>query len=222
MDGFYTTGALVAELQDIKAAVRERIETRLKGEGISWDWVESSVDAASALVTCTALSDLLIVSQYPGPADADIRPLPIVGEMAVRASCATLVVPAQIHSMEMYSTVVIGWNGSPEAAHALRQARPFIAHAKRVDIVAVGKDEGEFSQEAASLYLAHHGIASELHIIPLTDGSIANTLHKFAVQREASVLVIGAYGHSRLREALMGGVTRDLLEGSKVSLLLAH
>lgn len=220
--GFFPSGQVVDEIQHIAAKLRERIEGRLQDENVRWDWVESMSEVPVALDAASALSDLLIVSQYPGPKELRVRPLPIVTDMAQRTSCAMLVVPSGTMTIPFDTPMVIGWNGSVEAAHALRQALPLIAMASRVEIVAVGKDDGEFSQEAANLYLSRHNINSALHQIPVENGSIAGTLERFALEQGASALMIGAYGHSRLREALMGGVTRDLLTSCKVPLLIGH
>ena len=222
MGGFAPTGELVEEMQEIQSAHRKEIEERLKREEVRWDWLESMSDVVSATLTASALADLLIVSQHSGHNKLKMPPLPIVDNLAAHTRCAMLVVPAHIESMAEEGPVVIGWNGSVEAAHALRQALPLLASATSVDIVAVGNDDGEFSQVAASQYLSRHGIASELHVVPVTGGSVANTLHRFCQEHEANMLLLGAYGHSRLREALLGGTTRDLLENSRIPLLLGH
>lgn len=220
--GFIPTGELVEEMQEIQARYRNQIEERLKREAVRWDWLESMSDVVNATLTASALADLLIVSQHAGHSDLKIPPLPIVDKLVANTRCTILVVPHHIQSMAETGRVVIGWNGSVEAAHAIRQTLPLLKSATSVDIVAVGKDDGEFTQAAASQYLSRHGIASELHIVPMIGGSVANTLHRFGQEHSADMLLLGAYSHSRLREALLGGTTHDLLENSRIPLLLGH
>jgi len=222
ISGFSAVGTIFEEMQKIADRLREGLEARLQNEGISWSWIESVSDTNSALLSASALADLLVVSQYPGAKDALRRPLPIPRDIALRVSCPMLVVPAEIHSMPCEGPVVVAWNGSIEAAHILRQSLPFLAKASRVEIVAVGEDNGTLSQQAASQYLSRHGIDSMLHQLPVQNGSVSKTLHQKATEMNACALVIGAYGHSRFREALMGGVTEDLLTGSRIPLILGH
>lgn len=224
MSGFYPTGEIAQELERIDTALRERIEARLLKEDVSWDWLEGASDIAQSLVTASALQDVIVLSQRQVPADKTMvtPPLAIVDDVAVHARCPALIVPPAMKMLPVLGPAVIGWSGSVEVAHALRQSLSLLAHVPRVDIVSVGEDDGEFSQEAASIYLARHGIASALHVLTAADGSIGNTLHSFAEKQKASFILIGAYTHSRIREALMGGVTRDLLCGSRIPLVLGH
>ena len=127
-----------------------------------------------------------------------------------------------VNRLETNGGAVIGWNASPEAAHAVRAAVSFLKNAEFVDIASVGENGEAFPQTAANAYLSRHGIASDLHELPGSNRNAAQILHDFAVSKQASVLVMGAYGRSRLREILLGGVTRDLLATSKIPLLLAH
>jgi nucleotide-binding universal stress UspA family protein len=224
MGGFFAGAEIAEELVRIDTVLREKITARLEKEDVHWDWIEGMGDAAHTLITASALQDVLVLSQRSVPVDKTLAmpPMPIVDDVAVHARCATLVVPPAIRQMPTIGPAVIGWNGSVEGAHALRQSLSLLAAAPRIDIISVGKDEGEFPQEAASVYLARHGIASTLHVLKAADGSVANTLHTFAEREKAGFILIGAYTRSRFREALMGGVTRDLLTGSRIPLLLGH
>lgn len=222
MSGFYPAADLIVELNDQAEKLRLRMAERLKAEDVSWDWISSNSAATDALFRASALADLLIVSQYPGPDGLQIRPLPVVDSLAVRTSCAMLVVP---HGKSLPQLdggpVTIGWNGSVEAAHAVRQAMPLLARASHVDIVAIDADEGEYPQEAVAQYLSRHGIACELHLRARQE-STAASLMAAARELSASALLIGAYSHSRLREAIMGGVSRDLMEQSEIPLIVGH
>ncbi|WP_152542820.1 universal stress protein [Sphingobium sp. Ant17] len=116
----------------------------------------------------------------------------------------------------------MAWNGSIEAAHSLRLTLSFLRVASEVHIVNISSDNNDFPPMDASRYLARHGIGSQLHEWPQEGCTIAQTLLDAAGELAASSLVMGAYGHSRLRETVLGGVTRDLLSDTSVPLLLAH
>lgn len=220
LGGFYATGVIVDEVRAQGERVRADIEDRLGREDVRWDWIDSMDDVASALLTVSALADLLIVSQSSGAGEHG--PIGIVDSLAARTSCAVLAVPAAVTGINPRAPIAVAWNGSVEAAHALRQALPMLGHAERVDIIAIGADRGTFSHEAASTYLARHGIASELHLLNQDAEPVAHVLDRVAVERGAGALLIGAYGHSRLREAIFGGVTRDLIGKARIPLLIGH
>jgi nucleotide-binding universal stress UspA family protein len=94
--------------------------------------------------------------------------------------------------------------------------------ATAIHIVNVDEGTDGFPPTDASLYLARHGLPSELHEWSCAGRSVADALRDAAATLKASYVVMGAYGHSRAREAVLGGVTRDLLRHSPVPLLLAH
>ena len=201
---------------------RQRIEQRLKSEGISWDWEHADGNAADALVSRGRLADVLILSRQDKGRDDLPEPLPIVADVAIHARAPVLVVPPGATSFNADGPVVIAWNGSIEAAHSLRLALSFLRLATDVHIVTISSDNSDFPPTDASLYLARHGIASQLHEWPRQERTVAGALLDAARDLAASSLVMGAYGHTRLRETVLGGVTRDLLSDASVPLLLAH
>lgn len=223
LGGVYTQAAILESVRAQENELRGRIEGRLAQDDVRWDWVLADGPVVPTLVRASALCDLLIIGQYPGSGEVPSRPLPIVDEIVLHATCAVLLVPSGVAEFDAGRPVVIGWNASPEAAHALRQALPILRAASSVHIVSVGDDRDAFPQIAANTYLSRHGVPSDLHTLAAsTGGTTAGIIEAFAVQRGASCLVMGAYGRSRFREALLGGVTRDLLRTSRIPLLLGH
>ncbi len=220
--GASTQGALLDKLQQQQDRLRSRFESQLKNEDVAWDWAAADGDVASVLVAASALSDLLVVSQYDRPGSHTLKPLPIADAVALHAACPVLVVPSGVNGIKLSEASVIGWNASPESAHAVRAAVPMLLTASFVHIASVGGDGEEFPQVDANSYLSRHGIKSDLHELPGSSRSAAKALHDFALSKHASLLVMGAYGRSRFRETLLGGVTRSLLSTSQVPLLLAH
>ncbi len=222
LGGVYTQTAVLESVREREDEVRRRIEGRLAQDDVRWDWVAADGPVVQTLVSASALSDLLVISQYPGAGDAVSQPLPIVDEVAVHGACAVLMVPTGVATFDAGRSAVIGWNASPEAANAIRNSLPFLRAASAVDIVSVGEDAETFPQTSASSYLSRHNVASELHTLPADPEGVGAALEGFAGGRSAGCLIIGAYGRSRFRETLLGGATRDLLRTSHIPLLLGH
>jgi nucleotide-binding universal stress UspA family protein len=124
-------------------------------------------------------------------------------------------------------TIMVAWDGSMEAARAVHAARSMLQAAKAVRIVLVdpvagaGGQGGEPGADLAA-YLARLGVAVSLDRLPSGGKSIADVLMRHARDQAAELIVMGAYGHSRLRERIFGGVTRSMLNHVEVPLFMAH
>lgn len=122
-------------------------------------------------------------------------------------------------------SIMVAWNGSREAARAVAEALPYLRKAATVRIVIV--DETQPVEDRATLgsdlleHLLHHGIGATVHRV-LKDGPISATLIAESKSHKPDLIVMGGYGHSKLREWLLGGTTYEMLHGSPVPLLIAH
>jgi nucleotide-binding universal stress UspA family protein len=138
-----------------------------------------------------------------------------------------LVVRGDVASFDVTAPVMVAWNGSAEAAHALRAAVPLLAAARKVWLVSVAepadrKPRFDFPALEGAQYLSRHGIDCELVEVPRGEAKIGDTLFSAAQMRDCGLMVMGAYGHSRLAEMLLGGVTRQMLSAPPMPILLAH
>jgi nucleotide-binding universal stress UspA family protein len=215
--GMFVSAVLVEDLRKQQDAMQQRIEARMLAEDVRWDWKAFDGDIAQTLVSASSLADLIVLGQAGPPKGDAMHPLPIVDGVVVHAGCPVLVVPAGCNRINPAAPVVVGWNASEQAARAIR-----LQMASDVHLVSVGKKEEAFPQLGASEYLSRHGISSELHLIDPGVRDADDILHQFALDQGAGCLLIGAYGHSRLRETLLGGVTRYLMMQSHVPLMLAR
>jgi nucleotide-binding universal stress UspA family protein len=137
-----------------------------------------------------------------------------------------LLVPQQNGATREFDHIVIAWNGSRESARALAESMPYLHRAKDVSVLSVVEDQ-DIEQDAvlgedAVLHLAHHGIQATLLHVPVENRDVAATLLREAERGHADLIVLGGYGHSRVREWLLGGVTHSLMHKSPLPLLLAH
>jgi nucleotide-binding universal stress UspA family protein len=220
--GMFTSGILLETPQKQQDDLQVRIAARMANEDMCWDWQSYDGDVAQSLVAASSLADLVVLGQA-GPAKGDAtHPLAIVDAVAVNAGCAVLVVPTGCKQIDPTAPVVIGWNASEEAARTIRQSLPALKLASAVHLVSIDDEEEDFPQMAASAYLSRHGIASELHALKRGKHKVDEQLHQFAIEQGAGTLLIGAYGHSRLRETLLGGVTRYLTMQSQLPLMLGR
>jgi nucleotide-binding universal stress UspA family protein len=135
-------------------------------------------------------------------------------------------VPDKRRRKSFLDHVIVAWNGSRESARALAEAMPYLYRAQGVTVVVV--DESPPVEEQAILgsdavnHLKHHGIDARLHRTKSHNGGVGATLISEAKQQKADLLVMGGYGHSRLREWFLGGATYELLHKAPVQLIIAH
>jgi nucleotide-binding universal stress UspA family protein len=121
--------------------------------------------------------------------------------------------------------VMVCWDGSRQAARAIGDAMPLLTKAGKVEIVIIANEPGKQDEIAGvdmSQHLARHGLKVELERIPRGDVDVADALLSYAADSGADCLVMGGYGHSRLREFVLGGVTRSIFRSMTVPVLMAH
>ena len=192
------------------------VETRL---------VEDTADGA--LLLQARYADLVVLSRDVDPEPGippRVRRLP--EHVALRGPRPVLVVPPAYADAPIAATVVAGWDGSTQALRALAAALPLLARADGVRLVLVNPDRlsdahGEQPGADMALYLARHGVKVDV-VLERTHATAGDALMALARTAGAGLIVAGAYGHSRYREWVLGGVTRELLERAPVPLLLAH
>lgn len=124
-----------------------------------------------------------------------------------------------------FARIAVGWDGSRGAARAVSDALPFLRQAQAVEIVT---DLGEktlsdvASPEGLRDHLARHGIGTQAHVEPAGQGDAGAALLRRAEQSGADLLVMGAYGQSKLREFVLGGATRIILANARTAVLMSH
>ncbi|MCU0949055.1 MAG: universal stress protein [Porphyrobacter sp.] len=186
---------------------------RLARDDVPYDVAQTELPQLDALVRFADLADLVVMS----------RSNRLTGDLAVAASSPVLALPDDRPMRVPAETVCIGWDGGSEAARALKAAVPLMSQAATVQVLTVLVDEPKgFPSTEALRYLSRHGIKAELTELPC-DNTVEETIAAEVARCGADLLVMGAYGHSRLREFLFGGVTRFFLdELTAPPLLMAH
>ena len=222
-------GATVADMLPIARAAadafRAEVEPRLNAEDVRWDWVEELGLADSRMLQHGALADLAIIgASAPG---GQRGPSPLAGILAIHGKTPIMVVPDTATGMTVDGPAVVCWNGSLEAARALRAALPLLEKAASVHLLNVreggnGDEQDDVPPLTGAEYLARHGVACEVVQMERGSARVDALLKEAAAARGATLMVMGAYGHARLIETLFGGVTRSMLSAPELPILLAH
>jgi nucleotide-binding universal stress UspA family protein len=120
--------------------------------------------------------------------------------------------------------VMVCWDGSRNAARAVADAMPLLKKAKLIDVVTVDSRErrNDIAGVEITEHLARHGIMVELKPIVASDSDVASAILSYAADASIDLIIMGGYGHSRLREFILGGATRGMLEAMTVPTLMAH
>jgi len=182
-------------------------------------WFRQTGDEAYWVREYGRAADLLVIGR---PADDQGVSIDTIEAALVGTGRPVLIVPA-VPLVSLPETIVIAWKAAPEAARAVTAAMPLLSKAKQILIVTVAEEEGLSDEEGARLMtaLGWHGLnASTRHLRPDRLGA-ADTLLAAAAEQSALV-VMGAYGHSRLREWVFGGFTEHVLRGAAVPVLMMH
>lgn len=216
-------GQVVPQLMEVAKDTAKRLKKDFADtapkSGATWDWSDSVGEAVDVLIDESRLADLTLVSLAPSSSEVD-DPLDLAGDLAVSGGLPVLAVPSSGRLPAKDKPVMVAWNGSLEASRAIRAAMPFLKRASEVVIVEVGEDAPSILPAAdLAPYLARHGlkVSTRNHE---ADDSIGETLMKAAHGIGAELIVMGAYGHSRLREFIFGGATRHLLHQDEIPVLL--
>jgi nucleotide-binding universal stress UspA family protein len=223
MGGAYMAGSLYEMFEKQQSEDRAALEARLNEMDTACQWSEFDGDVAQTIVSRSRLSDVIVLSQADYQRGAGLHPIPIIADVATNARAPVLAVPIKMKApFNPDGMAMVAWNGSPEAANALRAALPMLRRAKSVVLVTVGDDASGYPSAAATDYLKQHGISAQHRNVGLMGEEIGEALVDIGASLDASYIVMGAYGHSRFREALLGGATRYMLAHSQLPLLMTH
>ncbi len=215
-------GAVVLDFErQAETANKKRLEARLAAEDIAWDWVDASGFLEPCLEQAAALSDLIVVNRqfddFPGPDMGRVA-----AGLVVKSGKPILAVPNAISGFRAAGSALVAWDGSREASAALSAAVPLLRLASSVSLLEVDDGSIKAPAEEAATYLSRHGIHPNI-IRAAPDGDPASSVILAKANSEKfDYLVMGGFSHSRLVEALLGGVTRRMLIESPISLFLAH
>ncbi len=196
-----------------------RFRERLRDLAPDISWRVEEGTAAERLVEAARTADLSLVLRGEEHRLDLLEPDP-AEELALGAGGPVLILPRNEWEVDPGRRVLLAWNGSRQACRAVHDALGFLATAQEVRMLAIGEDAAG-SLADAGLMLERHGVGAELSRHPLGHGTAGEVLLEQARAFEADLVVMGAYGHSRLRELILGGTTRHVLTHATVPVLVA-
>ena len=212
---------LIAVCPEEAIAVGERFAKMLRQEDVQGEW-EMAVGLPASYVTRRAQGiDLVILGQRTPDHSTG---LDAPQEVVLACGRPVLIVPYAGHIERIGETAIVAWNGSREAARAVQDALPLLSTAASVTIFLVNPEEAADIADAHNLviHLARHGLNAKKLVVREDILAVSDTVLAQVAALDADLLVMGAYGHSRLREMILGGVTRDVLRNMNVPVLMSH
>ncbi|MFC7537201.1 universal stress protein [Sphingomonas sp. GCM10030256] len=207
-----------------EAQARSKIEEQLAAEDVSWDYEQVTGPVANVIIKHAALADLVVTGREDGGLAARrMMQIGLLGDLLHRCRTPLYIPPADGTPIDPVAPVLIAWDGSFEAANAVRSALPFLKGAASVLALEVRRSsEDEFPSTRLMEYLSRHDIHAELRTGVTTHEDVATVIVREASRAGVGTIVMGGYNHSRIGELVFGGVTRTLLLDCPLPLLMAH
>ena len=227
-------GGIPASLIEAQRADNEKLatdaiakfDTAAKRAGVSYESRIVSASLAGAADRFGAMArrfDLSVVAQTEPD---KVAPEELIVEGALFGSGRPVVVVPYIQKGGLkLDRIMVAWDASRNAARAIADAMPFLRKAKAIDVVIVASERpksDEIPGADIGQHLARHGLKVDVKRIVATDTDVASTLLSHAADSFADFIVMGGYGHSRLREFILGGATRGILSSMTIPVLMSH
>lgn len=233
--GYYYAGANAMVLQEtltranseaeaLAAAARDVLEKTDVLWGVDHG-VAQLADIGRHVASRARFNDLVVLPQPYGKGRG-VELEPVVEGALFEGQAPVLVVPDTVQPVAQPERVVIGWNESNEALRAVRSALPLLAKAQAVHVVVIDPPKHGPNRSdpggVLSEFLARHGVKAEIDVLAKTLPRVSDVLMRHVADIKADMVVMGAYGHSRFQEAILGGATRSMLEQTGVTAFMAH
>ena len=227
---------LAATLQDHAAKVDEQARlceaafarATQSALGRAAEFRRADMDSASAVTVQARYADLVVIGQHDLGETTTGVPASLVERSILGLGRPMLVVPYYISAYpNLGRNVLVAWRGTRESVRAVHDALPLLKRAEKVVIMAVNPEtstrgHGEIPGVDLATYLARHGVKAEVRASVAPNIGVGDELLARASDMSADLLVMGAYGHSRLQELVMGGVTRTMIEHMTLPVLMSH
>jgi nucleotide-binding universal stress UspA family protein len=229
-DGGVRIADMLHRMKDDALEVARRsersFEERLRRDGVSAAWRQFEGGLHPALTLHGRYADLIVMGQ-PDPDDPAAAGEEAIGSALFGTGRPVLVVPHTGGPWHPGGRALVAWNGRREAVRAIHDALPLLAGTREVVVLTVAPERGEGGDRGLpdadmAAHLARHGLNVTLRSVPDAGVGVSETLLNEAADFGAGLLVMGGYGHSRLRELVFGGVTRSILAHATLPVLIAH
>ena len=196
------------------------------GRSAASEWRSVEAELTTQLSASAYGADLVILGQHDEADPADVSHA-LADRLVLSIGRPCLVIPYIGAQHTLGQRVLVAWDASREAVRAVNDALPILQGAEHVEVLTATPSHGESSAEDMSSadicrHLARHGVRAESHLTRAADVDVGDLLLSHAADMRADLMVMGAYGHSRLRETVLGGVTRHMLHHMTIPVLMSH
>jgi nucleotide-binding universal stress UspA family protein len=231
MSGYVTAGFYENQRQSAEEAAqqaRERFDEQAESSGLTHDWISTDGPPADKVAEFARYADLVVLGQ-PDPEEYSAgdpgRELP--GSVILESGRPVLMVPYAGTFDHVGSTVMVMWNASREAARAVYDALPVLKAAKKVIVTSVNPghgapDIGDLPGADIAHQLARHGVKAETAPTYAEDMHVDDLILSRGSDMAADLIVMGGYGRSRVRELILGGATRGILDHMTIPVIFSH
>lgn len=210
-----------AEVTKADAAARSMFNETVRDASIPFYWLDINGDSETQLVHCARRHDLVILPPEMKPAFGDR--LITAGQIGMASGGPILVLKHGGFPMDFGKKILVAWNDSRESARALRDALPFLSGAEEVHFLTVRREADSELDELMQRHLHNNGCKyGKLIIDNSVNTPAADVIRLHVGETGADMVVLGLYGHSRLQEMVLGGVSRDLLTSPPMPMLFSH
>jgi nucleotide-binding universal stress UspA family protein len=222
MDSLYRTYENAAKADEALATAAFR--DLIGGTSLSSEWRVADGLAEEIVAAHARYADLVIIGQSEPEAAATTTPPDLAETVAISGERPVLIVPHIGVTKSPGRTVMLCWNGTREAARAATGALPILKQADKVIILLIDPRNDGDEQPGASMarWLGRHGVKAVVQRDTAAESSVGGVILSRAADQDADLVVMGLYGHSRMREWVLGGASRTLLASMTVPLLVAH
>ena len=211
---------------EIIKSTKKAFISKAKKLGIACEWIEDDEIDIVSFINQSRYSDVAIAPQLLAEHVPNDKSL-ICDYLSTQISKPLIVLPNKKKKFPLLNNVVIAWDESPQAARAVHDAIPLLKLADNVNVVMVPEEEYYenkliISGQGLKSYLSHHGINVNTVTIQKKKSKIAKEILSSAKHQGAGLIVMGVYGHSRIRESVFGGTSKYLLKNTTIPLLVSH
>jgi nucleotide-binding universal stress UspA family protein len=223
LDALYRTYEQATKTQE--QASRAAFEGALSGKRLSNEWRVVDGYAEDAMAAEVRYVDLVVVGQRDPEPMPESTPAHLPEQLAMHSERPILVVPHIGVEHMPGRSVMVCWNGRREASRAVAGALPLLEGAERVTLLTIDGEHGNEHRDAAAHaaeWLGRHGVKLTVQRDNATDSDVGDVILSRAADASVDLIVMGIYGHSRMRQFVLGGVSRTLLASMTVPLLIAH
>jgi nucleotide-binding universal stress UspA family protein len=216
----------VQHMHEDAEAIEAAFSKAVKGAQVQSEWRQPELkvvgtDILHMISTQTRCADIVVMGQ----SDTEQRVGELTADIIIDAGRPVIIVPKNCAAPSLTGKIVIAWDGSREATRAAFDSLPLLKEAQSVRVVTIAKEDGKNPVTSGcgdlTLALARHGVKAEAVALE-SNAAAGETLTKYVSENDCDLIVMGCYGHSRLRERLFGGATRHFLQEMIVPVLMSH